>query len=180
MRSARGGFTLAELLIALTLGSLLIMAMSAMFLPVTGAQVDLFRSARVQGEALLAAKAIQLDLEQSSMVSVPAAGAPGDELAGCVNFDPAAGGALDSTRPVAGFRYCLIDGALRRGETGSCPPAAFVCGGASPVVASNIGRDGPNPLFTRRLGNVVGVRYAATLSGQTQTVDTSVQFQGAP
>jgi prepilin-type N-terminal cleavage/methylation domain-containing protein len=181
------GFTLLEVVVALSLGAMVILGMVAMFRPMMGTQLDLYRGIRAQSDALLALKALGTDLTQASQISNPAkAGgvSQGDSLAGCINYDADAAGPIDPAQPVVGFRYCLSDGGLYRGVAPRCPTVASDCTAAAslPLAANVSHAAGYNGLFVRPAGaaNVVEVHYRVAYGDQSHDVGTSFFLQGAP
>jgi len=141
-RVARG-FSLVELLIAVMLGSMLMMGLGSIFATTFRAQSGEFRREINQDSVLAGYRSITRDVGNATSMSLPAFGGSGDTLRGCTNYTvfPAASGGLRISNAVAvrHFNYCVNaagimfftfrDFAL---GTGTCPAAAVACNATYP------------------------------------------------
>jgi len=182
MRRARAGFTIMELIIALSVASLAVMASIAAMGPVIQTQVALYRNQRAQAEALVALKAVQAELLQSTELYAPAAGAAADSVSGCANYSAALGGPLDAAKPVRAYQICLSGSTLYRYASAACPMAAAACGTGKPeFLATNIFHQTGQPfVFTRSVQkNLVQARYVAKFTGVDAPIDAEYAIQAA-
>ena len=85
-RGARGGFTLIEVILAMALGSMVIIGLSNLLVPLTQAQLFAARGQTAQLNAVSAQSATERALRQATYVKIPSApGLPSDRLEGCQN-----------------------------------------------------------------------------------------------
>lgn len=170
--SSAKGITLIELVIAIALGVMILLAMYTIFASAFRFQAETQRADIVRSDVVLSLKALMRDLEAASWIENPAApcnnlcdGSAGnasssqssDSLTGHVNFDRVlflntGDGRLDAGRPAYMFHYCVNANRLCRvqGAAGSAAPGGNCCDDAGAViVAERIQRDGGQPYFTR-------------------------------
>ncbi len=93
-RGARGGFTLLELVFAMTLGCAVPVALADLCVPLARAQARAARGQTVQLGLEEGLSAVHRELAQATLVPVPSwAGAPSESLEGCGNAAVPPGGA---------------------------------------------------------------------------------------
>lgn len=141
------GFTLIELIIAVSLASFVLIGVATVAMQMTKAQVEGIRSGTVTGWSLVSYLSMAKEIEDSNVLAFPVAnGASADELIVCRNWSrmmgALPGGRLDATGVVTVVQYCVdsTDPAnlvLRRfanvGAAVTCPnPAGPVSCSASP------------------------------------------------
>ncbi len=181
-RAREGGFTLVEMTIALTLISVVFVAILDVMWPVIQTQATIYRYQLVQSEALLALKAVKTETAQASYLIAPAPGSSSDDLRGCANYSAALGGAIDSSQPVRGFQICMDGASLYRYSGTVCPMALTVCGTGQPELLANklTHETGQPSIFVRPANqNTVEIHYAATGTGTSQIIDTAFAVQSA-
>lgn len=186
----RGGFTLIELIVALSLSWLCVAALIALFMPMLQRQARAVRGLAAHGDAVMAYKGFLGQVAAASEVFEPPA--PGafatssDVLSGCANYSSALPGRLDASAPASSFLACVEDGTLylRTAAGGACPAVSpLPCAGAGTVpLARNI-RHAPgfSSYFSRPRGtkNVVEVRYEVRYGDQSQIVEQTIAFEAA-
>ncbi len=126
------GFSLVELLIATTLGCLVLVGLSNLAAPLARAHVLALRSQTAQMNAAAALSWAESRIRESTWIgSPPASGGASGKLDGCVNGAPGEGGGfpvpIDPARPVRWYALCSKDGRLYRHEGDGCPPS-YSCG----------------------------------------------------
>ena len=135
------GFTLVELVVAITLASIIFAGVGSLMASAFRHELLSVRQQALQGAATIASKRIQKDLSEATFIKSPALGAQGDTLEillGCV-YDPAGWKTVGSTTGRRVFRRCLNGSeyelqyfAYSGGSCGSyssaIPPS---CGGAA-------------------------------------------------
>ncbi len=184
MRS--NGFTLAELIVAFGLFSLVLLGMMHLITMLLTAQINRSHGLGAQGDASLVLKSLQIDLRQATQVSTPPASQAMDTLSGCVNYDPAKGagaaGVLSPGQPNWSFYYCVdSSSALYRysaaGPLAPCPlMAPPVCGVGGPMIlVKNFAHSpGQAAYFIRSAtGNDVAIHYQ-TGAPVKQIIDTAI------
>ncbi|MBI5883101.1 MAG: prepilin-type N-terminal cleavage/methylation domain-containing protein [Elusimicrobia bacterium] len=107
----RQGFTLIELLLALSLSSAVLVALMTVFASLLRSHVDTSLKGEVSGWTIMALEQMSQEIEEASFINVPAHGATGDGLGGCVNFSPLqftslGEGRLNTSLNVTAFYYC--------------------------------------------------------------------------
>ena len=178
MRSrCRRGFTLIELIIALTLSVVVLVGIIAVATSVVSFHMDSAVKGNVTSGTLLALQRMQAELEQATYIAAPAWGGTGDALGGCTNWSQNMGARLDTSQSVLGFYYCVdSSNRLVRYENSGvvCTvPTAGVCGGGTPesiVVHSKPGffrMDGVPYYFGRGTNGEIEVHYIVGLATPT-------------
>lgn len=184
MRRAKSGVSLIEMVIAVALG-LIVMAAGIDILSFgVRNQIDSTRLMRLQGDAFLAWRAVEVEVRQATEILSPAnVGAASDTLTGCGNADVRTG-ALDPALPVTGFMFCERAGKVYyyRFSPATCPmaslPACAARGGL--VVADKVSHlPGASSYYTRPAPGQVRIAYQTAASGQSQEVDVTVAFNAA-
>lgn len=174
--------TLTELIIALSLGTMVLAAGLNLLSMSASSQVRAMRQTRLQGDAFLAWRAVEVELRQATAILSPGSvGAQSDVLTGCDNYD-AGLGALDPAAPVTGFMFCESAGSLYFYRLSTCPPIfPPACGSSGgTVVAGDVSRLASVPAyFSRPAPGLVRFGYQTAASGQSQPVDASVVFNAA-
>ncbi|MFA6004616.1 MAG: prepilin-type N-terminal cleavage/methylation domain-containing protein [Elusimicrobiota bacterium] len=134
MNSKHRGVTLLELLIALALSSLILMAVMEVSTNMIRQHMEGSAKGSVTGENLYGLMLMNRQLQDASSLAVPAAGTS-DVLNGCENYSRQGGVVIDPSRGVKAFHYCMasIGGVpflLRYARNGLCPMPAPACGSA--------------------------------------------------
>ena len=189
---ARRGFTLLELLVALTLSSVVLLGIVGVASQMIRWHIEGLTKSSDTAWTLTSVQRMSQELRSASALWCPyvdasRGGCPGDKsdiLSGCENFS-----FLDSAihaGPVKAFHYCVADNygapparTLLRyydDDTGGvCPLTGVVCGGGSPeVVARYVNKISPTtPYFTRR-DDAGGVQIRYTVGQVTPTANRPV------
>lgn len=188
-RRARGrdGFTLIELVLAVTLASIVMLGMSSLLLPLVRSEVAAARGQTIQLNLAAALKTADREISQASWLRTPsAAGAPADRLEGCQNASApssvAAAAPLDPTRPMRWFALCPADGRLYYHTGAGCllaypylcgsAPASVFGGGTSPQAQASFLRSSP---YT----TVVDISLSMTSGGTSGSLSSAAAFAGA-
>ncbi|MFI5346551.1 MAG: type II secretion system protein J [Elusimicrobiota bacterium] len=175
--------SLLELMLAVSLGTVVLATgLSVLSMGVSN-QVYATRQARLQGDAFLAWRAVEVELRGSTAILSPGgAGAQSDVLMGCGNFD-AKLGVLNPAAPVTGFMFCESGGNVYfyRFSPASCPMATLpTCGSGGTVVAGGVSHLAAVPAyFSRPVPGLVRFAYQTVVAGQSQPVDSSVAINAA-
>lgn len=201
MRRRRGGFTLLELLIAIGLGALVLVALYSILGSAVRFQVESLRKGSVTGWSLASLTKMSKELEDAQVLVWPQEppSDTSDYLVACINWSRTPGvGRIDATQPVTVFYYCYdgnADGKLWRyydvGNAVSCPasspgnpPALPPCnGGFTPtgqggadVIAVGVNRLAPtNPKVFALDDDIRGVRVRYTIGRRAVGVPTAGQ-----
>ncbi|MDE2509757.1 MAG: prepilin-type N-terminal cleavage/methylation domain-containing protein [Elusimicrobia bacterium] len=182
---ARGGFTLVELIMAMALGSLVIIGLSNLMVPLTRAQVYATRGLTAQMNAVAAQTAAERALREATWIGTPAApGLPSDRLEGCANavVDPGTDPvAMDPTRPMRWFAFCSQDGVVYEHAGDGCPPR-YSCGTAPQgTFGGGSLTSGATAQFTRSsaFDSVVDIDLAFDSAGVSSHVLSAVAFSAA-
>ncbi|MBI4677940.1 MAG: prepilin-type N-terminal cleavage/methylation domain-containing protein [Elusimicrobia bacterium] len=196
--ASRHGFTLIEILIAMSLSSFVLIALVTVLASMLRYHVDTSLRGEVSGWTVVALDRLNSEVEETTHINSPALGTSGDNLDGCVNFSrqlydsntSAAGGRLDGNKDVLAFRYCRnpdigggIPALLRLTVSGPglvCPdniPAGCALGANASVVIRNLHyRDNDAtatpPIFTNR-GDGIEMHFAVGSSTMPTTGPTS-------
>jgi prepilin-type N-terminal cleavage/methylation domain-containing protein len=132
--ASRTGFTLIELVVATLLGSIVMISLSYILIPLIQSQVYAGRAQTAQLNLAAVDQLVERELRQASLLSKPAVvGAPSGVLEGCANAagSPPAPLVLGST--MSWFAFCTSGGIVYY-HTGSGCPALYKCG-TSPTAA---------------------------------------------
>lgn len=182
----RAGFTLIEMVMALSLSAVALVGVMTLFLPIVSSQAEGYRRVATQSDAFLAHKSLNQSISQASEVYSPAPGSEGDVLSGCSNFDSAKGGPIDAASLNASFYYCVAGGVFYSyaAAPGACPPPEpRRCGEGSPTVLANgvSHAAGHGAYFVRPAGNLdlIEVHFQTSSKGVTQPVNTAMAYQGS-
>jgi hypothetical protein len=183
--------SLIEVILSLSLVSMVLMAGMDVLSMAVGQQVVEARQTRVQSDAFLGWRAAEVELRESTEIFVPAGvGGTSDSLSGCRNHDSRLGagaaGALDPSQPVTSFLFCASGGSLHFYQTAGCP-TTVICGAAGGlVVANGVSHLPPAATyFSIPAPGLVRVVYQtsaqsqAQAKAQTQAVDVEVAFNRA-
>jgi prepilin-type N-terminal cleavage/methylation domain-containing protein len=137
------GFTLLELVIALSLGALVIAALSSILTPLVRSEIYSARQQTVELNLAEVDRLVEDELRQASLVTAPAeAGLASGTLEGCDNAwqDGSEIVALDPSTPMRSFAFCAADGIVYYYAQPGCP-ISYRCG-ESPTASF---RWGPSP-----------------------------------
>lgn len=180
----RAGYTLIELVLSVALGSVVLVGLSNLMVPLTRAQVAASRGQTAQLSLVSAQSAVERALRQATWLRSPAeAGIPGDRLEGCENarMENNTATPMDETRPMRWFAFCSQDGLVFDHAGEGCPPV-YSCGrdplgsfGGGTVFSTATAR------FTRASVNttVVEVELGFESSGSVSKVETAAAYAGA-
>ena len=175
--------SLVELMVAVSLGTMVMATGIDLLTMSVSNQVYATRQTRLQGDAFLAWRAVEVQLRQSTSILSPASvGATSDVLTGCGNYDSNLG-ALDPAAPVTGFMFCESGGNayFYSFSPTACPMAVPICGSSGgTVVAGGVSHlPGVSTYFSRPAPGLVRFSYQTSASGQSQPVDASIAFNAA-
>ncbi|MBI3299210.1 MAG: type II secretion system protein [Elusimicrobia bacterium] len=166
--SGQGGFSIAELLMALALFSIMLTAMAGVYALAFKGQADSIRQGAVSDQGTLLHNALNRAFAAATYVSDPAPGGTDTRLTLWENVDPADGaGALVAGLPRTYRHFCRDASAsgvyLYRGEyprtdivCGTTTGGDLLAGGTRMAVAA---------LFSREAENVVAVDYRVSFAG---------------
>lgn len=184
-RSRRGGFTLTELIVAMSLAAIVIVGMNNLLLPLIRSQVAAARSATAQAGLTGALGAAEKALRRATLVTSPAlAGLPADRLEGCVNALPQGAGLppvpLDPGRPMTWFALCSWNGELFYHEGAGCPPR-YACGQAALAEFGGGTSRSASAAFTRpsNASAAVDIALSLTSGSSTASAQSAVAFAAA-
>ena len=196
MKKPAQGFSLIELVIAVSLASFVLVGVATIAAQMARSQLDGIRSGTVSGWAAASYMAMAKEIEEGNVLAYPIAnGAAADSLIICKNWSrsmvtmPSAG-RLDTSAAVAVIQYCLdtsgTDAVLRRyanvGFGVTCPavasPVACVAAPAGTwtengVVGFRVEKIGGANLFLRDNG-IGGVRLSYVIGNQVATTNQPV------
>lgn len=180
-----------ELVIGLSLSSLVLIALTTLFLPLVQTQLRSLSDLRSQGDAMTAHKGLLFSLRAASEIYTPAAGSA-DVVSGCSNYDSTLGGPIDEDAPNGAFYYCVSSGKMyyhaQAGTVGApaaCPMAAPGSCAAGTLLAENVSlAPGFSNYFVRSGRGAVDVHYRVTFKtgaapASEMTINTAVAFQAA-
>ncbi len=112
------GFSLIELVIAVSLASFVLLGVASIAAQMVRAQVDGMRSGTVTGWTLVSYTAMVKEIEDANVLAYPTNGTSQDQLIICKNWSRAYGGKLDSSGNVSVVQYCVDGTAPVAPETG--------------------------------------------------------------
>lgn len=165
----RRGVTLIELVIAVSLSSLALLALLSLTDTAARHHAHAMKKTSAQMNATLAFKAIEREMSEATYLLAPVAtGTPSDTMTACANAQPAPGGGalvpIDAARLMRFFAFCRVGGTFYHHSLTGCP-AAFTCG-VNP--ASAVG-DAARPVAATFLrpfrGEVIKVSLMASSGG---------------
>lgn len=186
------GFSLIELVIAVSLASFVLVGVATIAAQMTRAQVEGIRSGTVTGWSLVSYLSMSKEVEDSNVLAYPIAdGSSSDALIVCRNWSrmmgPLPGGKLDAAGVVSVVQYCVdtsdpVNFRLRRyanvGSAVTCPnPAAPVACSASPsgtwtetgVIGFRLEKLAGFPNMFTRDNSIGGVRLRYAIGQQAGT-----------
>jgi len=181
--SGRRGVSLIELIIALGLSSMALFSLASLAGMAASQQVHAFKSSSVQMRTFTAFKVVEREMAEASYVLSPEqGGAALPLLEACANAQPAPGGwppeAIDGTKPMRFFAFCLSGGTLYHHTLAGCP-AAYTCG-TNPAFAVGETARPVDASFLRPPGSgVVKVTLTATSYGISSVRDSSFAVTSA-
>ncbi len=143
---SRAGYTLIELVIAISLASIVLVGLFAIMASMMNFQVEALKKGTVNGWSLAALLSMNREIEDASVIVYPSAGGSANSISLCTNYShimAGAGGSADgsisgaASDPIQTIDYCYDPANLvmrRQVIDGSCP----VLGSAPPAcTASN-------------------------------------------
>lgn len=182
-RRNAGGFTLLELIIALSISSIVLIGSFSMLSSMVQYEVEGMRKGSVNGWSLASLVAMNREIEGASVLVYPTAGGSADALVVCSNWSRlmnTTGGAPLGAGPTRIYTYCwdAASNALRRMNppgAGSCPgvgytPPACTVGsyGSDSLIATGVYRDASNNfIFTADPATAGTVRIRYTVGKAT-------------
>ncbi|MDD5656526.1 MAG: prepilin-type N-terminal cleavage/methylation domain-containing protein [Elusimicrobia bacterium] len=197
----RRGFTILELVIALSLASVVFMAIVGIAAQVVRWEIESRGRGSNTGWTLLSLQRMNRELQLATVLYCPYRdashfGCPGPEsdvLSGCGNYsflNGSFGGANDASQPITAFYYCVgplgsaYAGSLLRYEArgigASCPMAAPACGEGSPeVIARRVSRMDPTATYFKRRDDAGGVQVRYVV-GSSDRADAQNKELSAP
>lgn len=195
----KGGFSLIELVIAVSLASFVLVGVATIASQMARSQVDGIRSGTVTGWSLVSYLAMAKEIEDSNVLAYPIAnGAAADSLVVCKNWSRLENGPdqrLDKAGTVSVIQYCVDPTAPVAPETGftlrryanvgtyptvSCPnPGAPVTCNTSPpgtwtetgVIGFRLEKLAGFPNMFTRDNSIGGVRLRYVIGRQTPTTN---------
>lgn len=181
-RTPRGGFTLIELILALFLAAIIMAGLGSILTPLVRTQVLASSAQTSQLNLAAVTQLIERELRQASLVRQPSPGTSSGALEGCANAAPPTGTeAIDGTRPMSWFAFCVSDGIVYYHSGAGCPVAAAYLCGASPAAAFRWGPSSTSQfLFTRPLAGkstLVTAVLRASSGLTTARATSAVAFQ---
>lgn len=184
---SRAGFSLLELVIAISLASMVLVAVISMAAQMTRFHVDGIRSGTVTGWSLVSVSQMTKEIADANVLAYPSTTTTGaNTLVACVNWSRLMPGKLDTraTANVTVLYYCYdstnkyLRRYVNRGTAVTCPatpPAIPACDGTGSwdeagVVATNVELNGGAFIFTR--DDVIGgVRIRYIVGSPTPTTN---------
>lgn len=202
MTRDRRGFTLVEVIIAVLLGSMIIMALASIFGTAFRSQSAEF-SREINVDSVLASyRSIVGSVENATRVVLPAIGGQSNVLRGCTNFSVSANQRIVAANPIRWFNFCVdatgnmwyawTDTQLNCavGAPPSCGAAGAYAGGQVMQVGRRVflppglaGQDrrgtnciGGNQLFCRRANarNVIQLHYQVDIGTAASVISSDV------
>lgn len=186
-RDPRAGFSLIEMIIALSLASIVLIAVVGVAASMVRFHMEGMRKGSVTGGALVSFVKMAREIESANVLVYPSAATPNtDTLVVCNNWSrlmaPSPGAALDPAQPVEVFYYCYNPGAgvpqgkiWRYQTAGPCPttpPPIPTCDGTafadSTLMAYNVERLSGNLMFRRDTIGGVRIRYVVGEQAATE------------
>ena len=179
------GYTLIELVLSLALGSIVLIGLSNLMVPLTRAQILASRGQTAQLALVSAQSATERALRQATWLRSPSIpGLAADRLEGCENaqVEPGANPTpVDSSRPMRWFAFCAQDGVVYDHAGEGCPPR-YLCG-LKPLGSFGGGSltAGATIQFTRAsaYSTVVEVDLAFTSGEASSRAKSAVAFAAA-
>lgn len=191
-RSAQG-FTLVELIIALSLSSFILAGIVGVASQMVRFQMEGKKKGDVTGWTIVSLIKMNKELENASVLDCPSSyagcsGLTSDYISGCSNYtrmtSPA--GPIDTSpgnNTITAFYYCVpTSGAnanqlLRYGATGTCPMAAPTCGSTAgfEVYAQDFYKVAGLTYFFRRANEVNGIELNYIVGIATANADSTGQ-----
>lgn len=194
---SEAGYTLLELIVALSMSTIVLVGVFSMMGTVVHYQVEGLKKETVTTWSLASLVAMNKEIEGSSVLVYPTSGGSGDSLIVCSNWSRlrtygGAGAVLNGGTPDA-YYYCFdsTNQVLRRKTANSCPASPATppnCDtanyGTGNILATNVYRNGaanvfqadPNMAGTVRLQYVIGNPSPTSLltNPASLTFDTKV------
>lgn len=179
------GFTLIELIMAIGLSSLVLVALFSLSVPMARTEISSIQSQTAQLNVAGAMSVFEREVRQATYLKTPAAGASGGVVEGCSNAAVLPGAAsptpLDASQPMHWFAFCA-DASLvyYHAGSGACPPS-YLCG-TNPTGVFGGGRSSAvSAVFSRpsALTTVVQATFAVTSGAETSTLQNAVSYSAA-
>ncbi|MFH1726727.1 MAG: hypothetical protein ABII00_19130 [Elusimicrobiota bacterium] len=120
------GFSLAELVIASLLFSMVIAGLAAIYGTVFQQSGRILGNSRIKNQAAYALRAMQNQVTVATHLEDPPRGVPGSQLSGCRNAKPDGTRIVPSPEKHGSFGFCLRNTAIRLCQVpGNSPPCLF-------------------------------------------------------
>ncbi|OGS41839.1 MAG: hypothetical protein A2506_03870 [Elusimicrobia bacterium RIFOXYD12_FULL_66_9] len=181
------GYTMLELIIAVSLSVVVLMAIFSVMTSMFRFQIEGFKKSTVTGWSLASLMKMTKEIESASVLAYPLDATPRDYLVGCVNWSRIiSSGQADSNQNVVVFYYCYdsANKTIRRlaeePAAAGCPgtatvaPALPACnaiwGGANrqnDVIATNVNRHSSGAFVFTRDDGIGGVRIRFVVGEKT-------------
>ena len=179
------GFSILELIVALGLSSMVLIAIMSLTLPMVRAQVGDARSMTAQMNLAGLMSVMDREMREATYLTSPqGVGFPSRVLSGCSNAALPPGGfapvAVDPSAPMRWFAFCG-DGQSLYYHSGQGCPASYACG-AGETAAFNGGRDSSvsaSYIRPSALSTVVENTTTITSMDQTSTLTSAVSYAAA-
>ncbi|MEK7859198.1 MAG: prepilin-type N-terminal cleavage/methylation domain-containing protein [Elusimicrobiota bacterium] len=192
-RPSRAGFTIIELVISMSISSLVLIGVIGVASQMVRFQMEGSRKGGVTGWTLISLSKMNMELENATSLYCPGTGASHTctgglstaYLSGCTNYSRDLGSRIDAASNNTSFYYCVAAAGtpatmslLRYELTGAgvaCPmPAPAACGTTTPfeVYARDFYPIDPLTPFFRRADDVSGVELNYIVGIATPTTNT--------
>ncbi len=183
MKNARAGFTLLEMMIAVGLSSMVLVAVVSVSTSMIRTHMDGIRKGTIAGWSSVSFVHMSQEIERANVLVSPTSGAPDSNLlVGCVNWSrQMPGGLMDPSQPLTLFAYCYNPAQKEiwyytTTVAGVCPaaPPVIACDGTAAFpthmqMALNVEMLAPNATMFTRDDNIGGVRINYVVGEQTPT-----------
>lgn len=191
MMRARAGFTLLEMMVAVSLSSMVLIGVMSVSTTMIRKHMDGIRKGTVTGGALVSFANMSREVERANVLISPTSGTPDSNLlGGCVNWSrlmaAAPGAKLDPSKALEVFYYCYNPGArtiwyYSTSVAAVCPaaPPAVACDGSAAYptrmqVAQDVELLAPNARVFTRDDSIGGVRIHYVVGQQVPTAARQV------
>ena len=147
----RPGFSLVELVVALTLSSFVLVGIVGVASQMVRFQIETSNTGTVTGWTLLTLNQMNRELQDASVLNSVSA----TSLSGCGDFSKVNNQPLDGVNAnITAFYYCVaavggFTSLLRYGASGACPYAPTCGSSGYSLVAQNVSQIGATPYFQR-------------------------------
>lgn len=186
MKSARAGFTLLEMMVAVGLSSMVLVAVVSVSTSLIRTHMEGIRKGTVTGWSSVSFVHMSQEIERANVLVSPTSGTPNSNLLmGCTNWSrqmgPSPGAKMDPNQNLELFAYCYNPGAkslwyYSNSNAAVCPtaPPVIACDGTAPFplfmqTAWNVEMLAPNATMFTRDDSIGGVRIHYVVGEQAPT-----------